>query len=137
MLEAPSAPESLKEAGLTLAFLNDMILKARLYPRRHDRPRPGSVSVPAVQSDSRTIKFLKDEKHIEVMGGDLVGEVSYRFSLTDVGRKRAQEAMQIVRLCRPCSRADRRLCRTMLSPGRHRHCVARPKACRRPFRTWC
>src|SRR5205085_2315781 len=41
------------------------------------------------------LKFLKDEKAIEIMGGDLVGEVSYRFSLTDLGRKRATEAMEM------------------------------------------
>ncbi len=29
------------------------------------------------------------------MGGDLVGEVSYKFSLTDAGRKRAREAMEL------------------------------------------
>ena len=40
------------------------------------------------------LKFLKDEKCIEVDGGDLVGEVSYKFSLTDLGRKRAQDAME-------------------------------------------
>ena len=40
------------------------------------------------------LKFLKDEKCIQVDGGDLVGEVSYRFSLTDLGRKRAQDAME-------------------------------------------
>ena len=40
------------------------------------------------------LKFLKDEKCIEVVGGDLVGEVSYKFSLTDLGRKRAQDAME-------------------------------------------
>jgi hypothetical protein len=41
------------------------------------------------------IRFLKDEKQIEVMGGDLVGDVSYKFSLTDLGRKRAVEAMEM------------------------------------------
>ena len=40
------------------------------------------------------LRFLKDEKCIQVDGGDLVGEVSYKFSLTDLGRKRAQEAME-------------------------------------------
>jgi predicted ATPase with chaperone activity len=40
------------------------------------------------------LKFLKDEKCIQVDGGDLVGEVSYKFSLTDLGRKRAQDAME-------------------------------------------
>src|SRR5262249_56543723 len=47
------------------------------------------------------LKFLKDEKQIEVMGGDLVGEVSYKFSLTDLGRRRAQEAMEMCAYCGP------------------------------------
>ena len=33
------------------------------------------------------LKWLKDEKLIQIDGGDLVGEVSYRFSLTDLGRR--------------------------------------------------
>ncbi|MDB5306808.1 MAG: hypothetical protein JWO38_1010, partial [Gemmataceae bacterium] len=41
------------------------------------------------------LRFLKDEKCIQVDGGDLVGEVSYKFSLTDLGRKRAQDAMEL------------------------------------------
>jgi predicted ATPase with chaperone activity len=40
------------------------------------------------------LKFLKDEKCLQVDGGDLVGEVSYKFTLTDLGRKRAQDAME-------------------------------------------
>jgi predicted ATPase with chaperone activity len=40
------------------------------------------------------LKFLKDEKCIEVTGGDLVGEVSYNFTLTDLGRRRAHDAMR-------------------------------------------
>ena len=40
------------------------------------------------------LKFLKDEKCVEVTGGDLIGRVSYRFNLTELGRKRAQECMK-------------------------------------------
>jgi predicted ATPase with chaperone activity len=38
------------------------------------------------------LRWLKDEKILQVDGGDLVGEVSYRFSLTDLGRARANDA---------------------------------------------
>jgi predicted ATPase with chaperone activity len=41
------------------------------------------------------LRFLKDEKCIEVLGGDLVGRVSYRFNLTELGRRRAQDAMKL------------------------------------------
>ena len=99
--EAPSPPESLKEAGLTLAFLNDLILKA-LYLRGTMVGRDmGQFLCLPFKVVREALKFLKDEKNIEVMGGDLVGEVSYRFSLTDLGRRRAQEAMEMCAYCGP------------------------------------
>ncbi len=93
--DAPSCPDSLKEAGLTLAFLSDMILKA-VYLRGTiiGRDLAQYLCLP-FKVIRESLKFLKDEKQIEVMGGDLVGEVSYRFSLTDIGRKRAREAMDL------------------------------------------
>ena len=91
--EAPLPPESLKEAGLTLAFISDMILKT-VYMRGtiigRDLAQLLCLPFKVVREG---LKYLKDEKQIEVMGGDLVGEVSYRFSLTDFGRERAKEAM--------------------------------------------
>jgi predicted ATPase with chaperone activity len=42
-----------------------------------------------------SLKFLKDEKCLEVTGGDLIGRVSYRFTVTELGRRRAQDAMQL------------------------------------------
>jgi predicted ATPase with chaperone activity len=48
------------------------------------------------------IRFLKDEKCIEVTGGDLIGRVSYKFALTDLGRRRAQDAMQLCAYVGPC-----------------------------------
>ncbi|HEY8505517.1 MAG TPA: ATPase, partial [Gemmataceae bacterium] len=92
--DAPLSPESLAEAGLSLGFVNDMILRT-LYTQGAMLGRdlaqylclPFKVIFPA-------LRFLKDEKCIQVEGGDLVGEVSYRFTLTDLGRYRAQEAMK-------------------------------------------
>jgi predicted ATPase with chaperone activity len=93
-IEAPIAPDSLKEAGLTSAFVNDLLMKS-LYLRGTmiGRDLAQYLCLPfRVIKDQ--LKFLKDDKSIEVMGGDLVGEVSYRFTLTDMGRKRAQDAME-------------------------------------------
>ncbi|MCX7699644.1 MAG: ATPase [Gemmataceae bacterium] len=90
--EAPVAPETLKEAGLTPGFVNDMLLRT-LYARGAmlGRDLAQFLCLPfKVIRDC--LKFLKDEKCIEVSGGDLVGEVSYRFNLTDLGRQRAHEA---------------------------------------------
>jgi predicted ATPase with chaperone activity len=93
--EAPSAPETLKEAGLSLGFLNDLIMRT-LYTRGGmlglDLARFLCLPFKVIEE---SLRFLKDEKCIEVAGGDLIGRVSYRFNLTDLGRKRAQDAMQL------------------------------------------
>src|SRR5215468_4914047 len=92
--EAPSAPDTLQEAGLTLSFLNDLCLRT-LYVRGSqlglDLARFLCLPFKVLEE---ALRFLKDEKCIEVAGGDLIGRVSYRFNLTDLGRRRAQESMK-------------------------------------------
>ncbi len=92
--EAPLSPESLKESGLTLGFICDMLLRT-LYTRGTMIGRDLSQFLCLPFKVIRDpLRFLKDEKLIQVDGGDLVGEVSYRFSLTDLGRERAKAAME-------------------------------------------
>src|SRR5262245_11539133 len=89
--EAPAAPDSLREAGLTPAFVSDMILRT-IYARGPmiGRDLATYLCVPfKVIKDQ--LRWLKDEKLIQVDGGDLVGDVSYQFSLTDLGRGRAKD----------------------------------------------
>lgn len=92
--EAPVSPESLKESGLSLGFVCDMILRT-VYTRGAMIGRDLSqfLCLP-FKVIREPLKFLKDEKLLQVDGGDLVGEVSYRFSLTDLGRERAKAAME-------------------------------------------
>jgi predicted ATPase with chaperone activity len=92
--DAPTAPESLRQSGLSLNFLNELLLRT-LYVQGTmlglDLSRALCLPFKVIEE---TLKFLKDEKCIEVQGGDLIGRVSYRFSLTELGRKRAQESMR-------------------------------------------
>jgi predicted ATPase with chaperone activity len=93
--EAPTAPESLKQAGLTLSFLNDLLMRT-LYTRGAmlglDLARFSCLPFKVIEE---SLKFMKEEKCVEVTGGDLIGRVSYRFNLTELGRRRAQEAMKL------------------------------------------
>jgi len=93
--EAPSAPENLQQTGLTVGFLNNMILRA-LYIRGGmlglDLAKLLCLPFKVIEE---SLGFLKNEKAIEVLGGDLIGRISYRFNLTDLGRKRAQEAIKM------------------------------------------
>jgi predicted ATPase with chaperone activity len=92
--EAPSSPETLREAGLSMALLTDLLLRA-LYHRGAmlglDLARYLCLPFKIVEEG---IRFLKDEKCIEVTGGEIIGRVSYRFALTDLGRERAHDAMR-------------------------------------------
>ena len=93
--EAPSAPENVKEAGLTLTMLNDLIIRT-LYVGGSmlglDLARQLCLPFKVIEE---SLRFLKDEKCIEVAGGDLIGRVSYKFNLTELGRRRAQDAMKM------------------------------------------
>src|SRR3954466_7636528 len=93
--EAPSAPENLQQTGLTIGFLSDMILRT-LYTRGGmlglDLARLLCLPFKVIEE---SLHFLKQEKCTEVLGGDLIGRISYRFNLTDLGRRRAQEAMKL------------------------------------------
>src|SRR5260370_35427168 len=93
--EAPSAPENLKEAGLTLGFLNDLILRT-LYTRGImlglDMARFLSLPFTVIEE---SLAFLKDEKCLQINGGDLIGRISYRYPLTALCRHLAQDAMTL------------------------------------------
>ena len=93
--EAPSAPETLEQTGLTLGFLSDMLLRT-LYVRGGmlglDIARLLCLPFKVIQE---ALAFLKHEKCIEVAGGDLIGRISYKFNLTELGRRRAQEAFKM------------------------------------------
>src|SRR5271156_1028165 len=92
--EAPTAPESLRQAGLSLNFLNDLLMRT-LYVQGVmlglDLARNVCLPFKVIEE---SLKFLKDEKCVEVQGGDLIGRVSYRFQLTELGRHRAQDSMK-------------------------------------------
>jgi len=92
--KVPSSPRSLAETGLSLMQVCDLILK-QLYLQgnllgahiaRHAR-------LP-FQVIDEGLRFLKDEKCIEVASGDLIGSTSYRFKLTELGRHRARESFE-------------------------------------------
>src|SRR5215467_11623851 len=95
MPEAPSAPETLQQTGLSLGFLNDLILRT-LYTRGGmlglDLAKILCLPFKVIEE---SLRFLKDEKCLEITGGDLIGRISYRFNLTELGRRRAQDAMKL------------------------------------------
>lgn len=98
---APRTPLTLAESGLGLMTICDLILK-QLYLQGSllgfEIARNARLSFNVIDEG---LRFLKDEKCIEVASGDLIGRVSYRFNLTDLGRVRAREAFEQCRYVGP------------------------------------
>ena len=99
--KAPVAPENLEQSGLSLMMVCDLILK-QLYLQGAavgvDLARQSRLPFNVIDEG---LVFLKEEKCIEVASGDLIGRVSYRFNLTDLGRARAREAFEQCRYVGP------------------------------------
>ena len=94
MPEAPSAPDTLSEAGLTLPFLSDLILRT-IYVRGAlvglDLARYLCLPFKVIEE---ALRFLKDEKCLEVTGGELIGRVDARL------RREAREGSWCCRFVR-------------------------------------
>lgn len=97
----PRAPNTLRETGLSLALVSDLILK-ELYLQANlvGIQLARNTRLPFGVIDE-AIRYLRDEKCVEVAGGDLVGPASYRFHLTELGRLRARDAFETCRYVGP------------------------------------
>jgi len=97
----PRQPVTLLDCGLPLTLVGDLVLKV-LYVQGtaigQDIANQIRLAFPIVDE---SLRFLKDQRLIEVAGGDLVGRISYRFSLTELGRIRAREVFDQCRYVGP------------------------------------
>ena len=97
----PRSPKSLRESGLSLSLVCDLILK-QLYLH-------GALQGVEIARNARLpfnvidecLQFLKDDRCLEVTSGEIIGRVSYRFHLSTVGRERAREAFDLCRYVGP------------------------------------
>lgn len=94
--QAPRPPRSVEETGLGEDFLTDLTLKHLYFggvipgyevAQRMRLPFQGVVHP--------IIRFLKDEKLAEIKRGQGISEGVYHYALTDEGRRRAREVIDI------------------------------------------
>ncbi len=98
---APLRPASLRDAGLTLAQLTDLTLKL-LYLH-------GALTGFDISTELRLpfsvveegLRFLKEQRCAEVTSGEMLGVISQRFVLSDLGRIRARDAFEQSRYVGP------------------------------------
>ncbi len=97
----PRLPGTLADTGLNLGQISEMVLKL-LYMHGslvgQDIAHQVRLVFPIVDE---ALRFLKDQRCIEVSGADLIGRVSFRFALTELGRLRAREVFEQCRYVGP------------------------------------
>lgn len=97
----PPKPKSLADIGLSSAQLGEMILRSLyLQGSLTGFELAGELRLPYGLVDE-PLRFLIDEKCLEVTSGQVFGRISYRFQLTDLGRTRAREAFEQCRYVGP------------------------------------
>ena len=92
-LPPPKCPRSIEEAGLSNVLVADLILKflsVRGYGLGNDLAQDLGLPFRVIE---QTLTQLKEQKLVEVAGGELLGPISYRFALTEAGRERARAAI--------------------------------------------
>ncbi len=101
VVRAPRCPLALEEVGLSLMQVCELMLK-QLYLQGTllGIEIARQIRLP-FQIVDEALRFLKDQKSIEVSSGDLIGPVSYRFHLTEQGRVRARDAFEQCRYVGP------------------------------------
>jgi len=98
---APTAPRSLREAGLGVGQLSDLTLKL-LYLHGalagYEIAQELRLPFPLVEE---ALRFMKEQRCAEVTSGDSLGPVSQRFTLTELGRIRARDVFEQCRYVGP------------------------------------
>jgi hypothetical protein len=100
-VDPPSQPDSLRAAGLTLAQVTDLILKLLyLHGALTGFDIAAELKLPFRVAEEG-LRFLKEQRCAEVTSGDMLGQISQRFVLTDLGRIRARDAFEQCRYVGP------------------------------------
>lgn len=97
----PKAPMSIKDTGLELSFIKDLIMKHILFMGEFSLMELSDrVKLPMQVLDD-AIEELRREKFVEVKGATGYARVTYNFSITGPGHNRAAELLDICRYVGP------------------------------------
>lgn len=96
----PPPPATITDSGLNAEVLSQLLLKTLIAGEASGSTLADRLKVPYSLLDS-LIQHARIEKLIEVRGTTGIGTAGYRYMLTDLGRERAQQYMDICRYVGP------------------------------------
>lgn len=89
MVSQLPAPRTLQEAGLTLELVTQLVLKTLHYGGELSGAELAKRLGVLFSVIEPSVEFLKNQRHVEVVGGTIVGGSSFRFRITTEGRAAA------------------------------------------------
>ena len=87
-------PMTVEETGLELTLLVDLMLRTVYFAGRPPARALAEQMALSFSVAEELITFMRQEQTIEVVGSVGVGEQAYQYSLTERGRRKAEEALK-------------------------------------------
>ncbi len=97
----PTAPQTLEESGLTLRFVNHLVLKHLISMGDFGLTDVAERLCLPTSIVEQSIEELRQERLIEVKGSSGLTSMSYRYGITDIGKTHANEQLAINRYVGP------------------------------------
>jgi len=97
----PVAPASFEDTGLSVAFIADLVMK-HIFSLGEFKLADvvDRVKLP-VSLVNRVIEMLKKSRMVEITGGGTVSAISYNYKITELGKNRGAELMELCRYLGP------------------------------------
>ncbi|HDN80530.1 MAG: ATP-binding protein [Chloroflexi bacterium] len=91
----PNPPRSLKETGLNLGFLSDLVLKTLYFEGFMTGSQIAeALSLPFSGVVDKVLEFLRRERLCEVRGSKSVSERDFEYVITEKGSEKAKEVLE-------------------------------------------
>jgi hypothetical protein len=91
---APKAPRTLEETGLAIDLIEQLLVKMLFGGEATGQALAERICLPFTILEP-LVEHIRAEHHIEIRGGGGAGAVMYRYGLTDLGRERARQYIDI------------------------------------------
>jgi len=97
----PPVPKNLAETGLALSFIEDLVMKHILFMGEFRLADVAErIKLPMSVVDS-ALETLRRDKFVEVKGATGYATVTYTFKITDMGKQRSTELLELCRYAGP------------------------------------
>ena len=98
---APDAPKKVEDTGLTFSFIVELIIKHGLNMREFTIPEMGIRTRLPLSIVDEAIERLRKDHLAEVKAASQLSKLSYRFALTEAGKRQAMDLLEVSRYVGP------------------------------------